>query len=188
MSDPLIIQKRTAPATARSVVHSIARAIGEGVIPAGDRAALRRTPPGEVGGSAFWKIAIRYLEPNGLLGAGNTPESDHNAAMWSTIISAIAAGPPLGTLSLGHALAGAHVTEARVLRLLKATDSVLLDTVRTITHQLSAEGSSVDWGDIAELVLSDGHQSSDFIRRRIAYDYYRSTEKKTSTMTKEVPS
>lgn len=126
-----------------------------------------------MGGPAFWKIAIRHLEPAGLLVGAEGPLRRKQELCWSTILAAMAEGPPLGRRSLGRALAEADVTEARVLRLLRARDDILLDTARTVGHQLAAAGCEFDWSDMAEVVSSDGAPHAEAVRRRIAYDYYR---------------
>jgi CRISPR type I-E-associated protein CasB/Cse2 len=166
----------------REAVQRIARELEQEVITSGDRAALRRIQPGEAGAPAFWKIAIRHLEPAGLLADVDGPLRQWQEMYWSTALSAMAEGPPLGRRSFGRALAETGVAEARVLRLLRAHEEVLLATVRTVTHQLDAAGCAFDWSDIVELMSSDGSPYAEAVRRRIAYDYYRQerlTEKKT---------
>lgn len=144
-------------------------------IPAGDQAALRRLKPGEAGGPSFWKIAVHYLEPKGLLSAASSPWRDAEERRWAAVLSAIAQlkDQHRQGFGLGHALAAADVTEARVLRLLRAHDDVLLDVLRAVVHQLRSKGQPVDLGDLAALVTSDGAPWEDSIRRTIAMDYYR---------------
>lgn len=158
---------------AREAVQRIAWEFEQEVIAPADRAALRRIRPGEAGGPAFWKIAIRHLEPAGLLADVDSPLRQWQELCWSTVLSAMAEGLPLGKRSFGRALAETGVTEARVLRLLRAHEDVLLATVRTVTHQLAAAGCAFDWSDIVELLFSDSAPYAEGVRRRIAYDYYR---------------
>lgn len=148
-------------------------------IPPGDVAALRRSRPGEVGGPAFWKIAVRHLEPAHLLHHAEHPDRDDEERRWTTLLGGMAemAGWHTGGISLGRALAGRSkasqpVSEARVLRLLEAHDEALLRLVRPIAHLLASRGTRLDWTDFALLVLDDGTPWQQHVRRRIALDYY----------------
>lgn len=143
-------------------------------IPPGDVSALRRARPGEIGGPAFWKIAVRYLEPARLLPGADHPGRNAAERRWTAILGGMAemAGLHQGGIRPGRALARNRVAEARVLRLLRADGVTLLDLVRTIAHQLKSQGARVDWTDLAGLVHWDGHPAQDGVRRRIALDYY----------------
>lgn len=144
------------------------------IIPPGDVAALRRARPGEIGGPAFWKIAVRHLEPARLLPGIDHPDRDAAERRWTAILGGMAemAGLHQRGVRPGRALARNKVAEARVLRLLKAEGEALLDLVRTIAHQLKSQGARVDWTDLAGLVHWGGHPAQDSVRRRIALDYY----------------
>jgi len=41
------------------------------------------------------------------------------------------------------------------------------------SHQLASCAESIDWTDLASLVLSDGQPYGESVRRRVARDYYR---------------
>lgn len=168
----------------RQVIRKLGRELDHpewGSIPPGDVSALRRSRPGDIGGPAFWKIAVREIEPAGLLPPATAPWRDDAERRWTTILAGMAemAGLHSGGLSLGRALAGPSgserlVSEARVLRLLQAHGESLLRLVRPVAHQLASRGARLDWTDLAHLVLSDGKESQDHVRRRIALDYYAS--------------
>lgn len=162
------------PGGRRDAVHRIAWELQHEAISPGDRASLRRVRPGEIGGPAFWKIAVRHLEPRGLLVERDGPVRQRQELQWSTLLAAMANGPSQAAAPLGRVLAEAEVTEARVLRLLRAHDESLLDTVRAVTHQLAAGGHAFDWADLADLLMSDGAPHEESVRRKIAYDFYRS--------------
>ena len=181
MNDSPGAAQMTGSRRVRDVAQRIAWELQEQVIPASDRSALRRIRPGEVGGPAFWKIAVRHLETSGMLVGSDETRRQRQERQWSTILAAMAAGPPSGRRTLGRALADVQVTEARVLRLLRAHEEALLDTVRAVVHQLSAAGCSFDWGDLAELVCSDGATYAEVVRRRVAYDYYRQERSRQTT-------
>lgn len=144
------------------------------MIPPGDVASLRRARPGEIGGPAFWKIAVRHLEPAGLLPAESAPWRDEAERRWTAILGGMAlmAGLHAGGVRPGRAFAERSVAEHRVMRLLQARGDALLTLVRTVAHQLASLGARVDWTDLAELVRWDGTEWQDPVRRRIALDYY----------------
>lgn len=161
----------------REVVRTIGWELGHpetGAIPSGDVAALRRARPGEIGGPAFWKIAVRHLEPANLLPAASAPWRDAAERRWTAILQGMAEMAKLhgGGLRVGRALAERSVSEHRLLRLLRAEGEGLLDQVRTISHLLANRGARIDWTDLAELVYYDGRPPQHSVRRRIALDYY----------------
>lgn len=160
--------------SARQVVHAIAREIAAGRIPAGDQADLRRERPGP----AFWKVAVRHLEPAGLLGAEDAPWRADAERRWTAIVASLArAGEQhVGGRRLGVALSEADIAEARVLRLARAHGESLLKTVRAVAHQLVTGGHRADWADFAMLILSDGTDWEAGVRQRLCIDYYRAEE------------
>lgn len=171
----------------RKVIRSLGRALDRperSSIPPGDVAALRRLRPGEIGGPAFWKIVVRDLEPASLLPPASHPRRDEAERRWAVILAGMAemAGYHGGGVSLGRALAGwstsdRPVSEARVLRLLQARGESLLRLVRPVAHQLASRGVRLDWTHFADLVLSEGREWEDRVRRRIALDYYGSVSR-----------
>ena len=165
---------------AREVVHRIASEIADNRIPPGDRAALRK---GELG-PAFWKIAVRHLEPAGLLVDG--PHRDEAERRWAAILAGLARAPGLHARGrrLGTVLAEAGVAEARVLRLARAHGESLHKTVRAVAQQLASSGLRVDWADFAELITSDGAPWEDEVRRRMCRDFYR-TDRSSHDVQKE---
>jgi len=163
----------------RSAVNRIVQAMRkDGAVTPGDRAALRRQRPGEPGGPVFWKMAARYLEPADLLPPVASKRRDGAERQWAVVLAAIAELADLHHTGPGHrlgrVLADRKVSEARVLRLLRAHDEALLDTARDVVHQLASSGARVDLADLANLVTSDGTAWETDVRRSIALDYYRS--------------
>jgi CRISPR system Cascade subunit CasB len=157
------------------VVHAVAREIADGRIGPGDRGSLRR----ETVGPAFWRIAVRHLEPAGLLGGDDAPWRADQERRWAAILAGLAHSAELHTprRRLGVALAEADVAEARVLRLARAHGEPLLATVRAVAHQLGSGGQRVDWADFADLILSDGKPWEEEVRRRLCLDFYRTRER-----------
>ena len=164
-------QPSAEPRNARGVVHAIARAMAADHILAGDRAALRR----EQLGPAFWRLAVRYLEPAGLLGPEGSSWRRETERRWAAIVSNLAHADDCHAPNrpLGAALSAADVAEARVLRLARAHGERLFPAVRAVSHQLISGGHRADWADFADLILSDGSRWQDDVRRRLCLDYYR---------------
>lgn len=165
----------------REVVHKIALEIAQEHFPAGDRAALRK----EQRGPAFWKIAVHHLEPKGLLVDG--PWRDEAELRWAAILAGLARNPQLHRRDrrLGDVLAEADIAEARVLRLARAHGDSLHKTVRAVAQQLASSGLKVDWGDFADLILSDGRPWEDEVRRRMCRDFYRTIGRGSRDVQKE---
>lgn len=139
---------------------------------AGLAADLRRMAPGDVACSAFWKISVRHLHLE-----GSEERVAEQERRWSVILASLAAMADRHRtrVPLGAALARADLSEARVLKLLRARGTALPDVIRTVCHQLGAASQPVDFADIARLVLSEGRRDEERVRRRIARAYYRST-------------
>jgi CRISPR type I-E-associated protein CasB/Cse2 len=73
---------------------------------------------------------------------------------------------------LGHAAAEAGLAEMRFLRLLRDSGDTLAATVRGVVHSLASKNESIDWVDLARLVLSEGHDWGESVRRSLARDFY----------------
>lgn len=163
-----------APRSLGSIVYELSALLHNAA--SGDLAELRRLRPGQLAGAAFYRIAATILADT--LPHQHGPLRDESEERWGAIVSAMAA---LGRLcapkhSLGRSLAHAKVSEARVLRLLRARDRSLVETVHGIVHQLVATATAVDPTDIARLILSDGRSDEETVRRRIARDFYSQEE------------
>lgn len=142
-------------------------------LPAGDLADLRRLSPREPGGAAFFKLAVGYLRPRGYLTAAGA-SLDREERQWACVIAAMARAPALHAPGwrLGRSLAAASFSELRLVRLLRAHDDALLQAVRLAGQFLAAKGEAADFADLARLVLSDGTDHEEAVRRTIARDYY----------------
>lgn len=150
-------------------VAAIAREIDEDVISLGDQAALRRgweTGPGP----AFWKLAVRRLEPLGLA------RGAEGEIRWAVIAGGIVhtRALPRRDPAFGRAAAALPVAEMRLLRLLRSHADSLHRALRGIVTQLAQAGHGFDWVDPALLVLLDGNTGQGKVQSKIARDYYRS--------------
>lgn len=148
----------------------------------GDLAELRRLDPrrGTVTtGGAFWRIVVGDLERYDLLDG----YADKSALRrWMAILQGLAMVYDLNgeALRLGQAMARAGISEARLIRLLRASGDPLLAHVRPIAHQLRSQAQPVRWADMARLVLSDGRDHADTVRQHIASDYYRQASQQST--------
>ena len=160
--------KRTLSETVNQISHALNTYLGTGEV-----ASLRRLSPEDPANPAFFKVAAQFLEPQGHLPAEG-PWCDPLERRWACIIGGLAL---LGKLHrpgkpLGEALAEAGFSELRFVRLLKAQDAGLWDAARGAARFLMSKGQNADWADLAALVLSDGAEWSESVRRRIARRYY----------------
>jgi len=64
------------------------------------------------------------------------------------------------------------------VRLLRAQDDTLEHEVRTCAHFLAAKAAACNQTDIANLVLSEGREYAESVRRHIARSYYNKTHSK----------
>jgi CRISPR system Cascade subunit CasB len=153
----------------RAIVNQIAALIDR--LPRGEVASLRRLKPDDIDSPAFWRIAAVELEQP-LAASG--PVRDQKELRWAAIIQTLAmlGGFHAPGRKLGRALAESDLSEQRFLKLLRAHDRGLLDTIRTVTHYLSTKVVPVDCYEIALMILSDGRSDEDRVRRSIARDYY----------------
>jgi len=156
--------------TLRVIINRIADLIDRRLQP-GEVASLRRLKPDDIDSPAFWRIAAVELE-QALDASG--PIRDQQELRWAAIIQALAMldGFHAPGRKLGRALAESDLSDQRFLKLLRAHDRGLLDSVRTVTHYLSTRAVPVDCYEIALLILSDGRSDEDSVRRSIARDYY----------------
>ncbi|MDV7391551.1 type I-E CRISPR-associated protein Cse2/CasB, partial [Arthrospira platensis SPKY1] len=74
---------------------------------------------------------------------------------------------------LGLALAEDGYSEARLERLLAAQDDVLHTLTLRLARFLAAKGESVNWLDLANLLLAKDRDKQEAARLKIARDYYR---------------
>jgi hypothetical protein len=75
-------------------------------------------------------------------------------------------------ISLGTAMAEAEVSEARLLRLLRTGREQLPEEVRRLARLMASKGDAgrFDWYDVFLLAF---HADADWLRRRIAKNYFR---------------
>lgn len=153
--------------------QSLARLIGRvaGIVssesfPSGDRAALKRLTPDRPPSLAFYRFCVLHLPDNW----------QNNVGAWQTLLAGLAimgVQPHRPDRPVGQALAEHRYSEARLERLLMARDDVLLTLTLRLVRFLAAKGESVNWLDLAKLLLTKDRDEQQTIRLKIASDYYR---------------
>lgn len=163
---------QTAPPT-RDLAAAIARVAHALAheLPPGDVAALRRLGPHDPSTPAFYRALAAYVEPHCALPEGATPRDDAERR-WAVILAGMAVLPHSPRRRLGHAAADAGLTEMRFLRLLRDSGDTLAATVRGVIHFLASKNEPADFLDVARLVISDGHDWGEGVRRSLARDFY----------------
>lgn len=153
-----------------SIISRIAQVIGGDRFPTGERAALRRMIPGQPPPLAFYRFALRYL-PEGW----DRGQSLHRD--WVTLVAGIALMSPGAhrpDRSLGTALAEAGYADARLERLIAADGDIRRILLLRAARFLAAKGSSCNWVDGAQLLLTRDPEKREQVHMRIAKDFYRS--------------
>lgn len=146
----------------------IARVLGDGDFPTGDRAKLKRWSPGDPPSLALYRFAFRHL-PEGW-------EQRYEA--WTTLTTAIAImcpDPHRPDVSLGRALANAGYAEARLERLLAAEDGTLRTLLLRSARFLRSKNVACNCTDFARLLNLQGDPPK--ARMRIARDYFRELQR-----------
>lgn len=154
------------PPSLKSLIGRIAGIIGSEDFPTGERAALKRLAPDRPPSLAFYRFCFRYL-----------PESwQRQVGAWQVILAGLAlmgTQPHRPDRPLGQALAEQRYSEARLERLLAAQDEVLHTLTLRVARFLAAKGESVNWLDLANLLLAQDRDKHEAVRLKIAGDYYR---------------
>jgi CRISPR system Cascade subunit CasB len=152
-----------------SRIGQIASLMAREHYPAADRAALRRYSPGQPLPLAFYRLWLRHL--------GIEPPSGNSAADWALITWGLATSGGAShqrNRSLGRCLAETGYSEARLERLLAASDEDMRQAlVASLVRFVSAKGAGFDWVQLAQLVLTQDVDSRERLHQRIASDYYR---------------
>ena len=153
------------------------RTANEGGLSTGEVADLRRidvTKGVDEACATFWRIVIEELESEEIALVQPQAEEDQ-LTPWLAILRTWAelAGLHRRSRPLGEALEAAHVSEMRLVRLLRSEGDELHDQLRKVAHQLRSAAEPVDFVDIANLVLSGRSERGETVRRRIASRYFR---------------
>jgi CRISPR type I-E-associated protein CasB/Cse2 len=155
-----------------AAVRDVAARIARPEYPPGDLAQLRRLEPGRPEGSAYWRLVADHL-----------PEAFDNCGLgwaFAATLRGMALAVPFHRpergerRSMGQALAETGVSDARLLRLLRADGDALPRELRRLARLVQAKGDKArfDWTEAMWLLWTAG-RSEEGTRRKIAKEYYR---------------
>ncbi|MCB1776421.1 MAG: type I-E CRISPR-associated protein Cse2/CasB [Candidatus Competibacteraceae bacterium] len=148
------------------LIGRIAALIGNENFPTRERAALKRLAPDRPPSLVFYRFCFQHL-PEGW---------QCQIGAWQVLLAGLAL---MGTSahrpdrSVGQVLAEHRYSEARLERLLAAQDEVLYTLTLRVARFLAAKGESVNWLDLARLLLTQDREKREAVRLQIAGDYYR---------------
>lgn len=172
------IQRSTATNPVRVQIARIARRLAVPDLDPGARASLRRGDPATVLRQAACHRLLLALDEGALAGEG--------ALRWATVVHAVAIGARPGATSVvrhdGDTLARAGYSEQRFARLLAARGSAFRDQVVLLARFLHSRDEPCAWLDLGELVLVEGlrEQRAEWLRLRVARDYYRVLDRRAA--------
>lgn len=165
------------PATQKAplaeLVGRLSRTLARELSP-GDLAELRRLDPEQPFAPSLFKVLALHLEDTGYL-PEDGPARDEAERCFAAILAGLAHLGPFHQPGrpLGMALASAGASELRLVRLLRHHAGALRSTAILMARYLAARGEPTDFTDMARLLLSDGRDHAQAVRRQIARDYYR---------------
>jgi len=155
----------------RGLVEALAGAIRalENAERRGDLANLRRLNTDAPDATAFFRIVVKLA-----------PEAGPTALFrYARFLQILALKPAaLTSGSLGTAMAGARISEARVQKLLTARGPALAEQLRLVSRRLANEGV-LPYRQIGDLLLIEDEDSerAEAVRLRIARDYWRAIDR-----------
>ena len=154
-----------------SIIGHLAGVIASENFPTGERAALKRLTPRLPPSLTFYRFAFRHL-PEGW---------DVQQAEWMAVVSGLALmcpEPHRPDRQAGRVLAEAGYSEARLERLLAAEGEELHTLTLRAVRFLAAKAESVNWVDLARLLLTKDKGKLENVRFKFARDYYSHLEEK----------
>jgi len=155
-----------------STVGSLASMMeGDPTLSTGDMAELRRVQPEEPYTPALWKL----MEDFDLHGRPRWLDREQRETRWAALMMGMAMNAGLHDYDtpLGEALAKAGWSELRFVRLLRATDTRLIEEIRRMAQYLGSKDQPTDWTDVGRLLFSQEGDAADSYRRSVARPYYR---------------
>ena len=120
--------------------------------------------------ATFYRLYADTISP---LHSGSGEHERH----WAMILAGLARLQHAPGVRAGATLADNGFAERRFVRLLDADDDHLPTELRATVSFLAAKGATVNWTDLADLVLSQATDRRDLVRRTIAAAYYRALAK-----------
>ena len=120
--------------------------------------------------AAFYRLYVELIAPDHAGG-------DEHERRWAMILSGMTRLPHQPGRNAGSTMAEYDLAERRFVRLLDADAEHLASELRGIVSFLAAKGTSANWTDLADLVLSVDSERRDGVRRRLASAFYRTPAK-----------
>lgn len=148
-----------------SSIGHLAGVIASENFPTGERAALKRLTPRLPPSLTFYRFAFRHL-PEGW---------EAQQAEWMAVVSGLALmcpQPHRPDRPAGWALSEAGYSEVRLERLLAAKGEDLHILALRAARFLAAKAESVNWVDLARLLLTKDKGKLENMRFKFARDYY----------------
>lgn len=148
-----------------AIIGRVAGIICSDSFPTSDRAKLRRMAPGQPLPLVFTRFALAYLPASW----ERQPED------WAVLLAGITLMAPHAHrpgYGLGRALAEAGYSEARLERLLDTDGETRRTLFLRAIRFLAAKAGPFDWLDAAQLLLSRDAAKSDYIKQRVARDFF----------------
>lgn len=154
------------PLSLARLIGRVSALVGSEDFPTGERAALKRLAPDRPPSLAFYRFCFQHL-PEGW---------QRQIGAWQVLLAGLAVmgiSAHRSDRSVGQALAEHRYSEARLERLLATQDDVLYTLTLRVARFLAAKGESVNWLDLAQLLLAQDREKREAVRLKIAGDYYR---------------
>lgn len=146
--------------------------------PASVLAALRRVTPARPGPFATQVYGF-------LADCGVSLDHPDDLARWTLLahVLALARGRHDSRIQIGHALVDIHFSEARLKQMLNADHSVLRELLPRLARRLDAQGQSMDFHPIMDLVFAREPSELESARLSIAKSFVIANAKKNKGST-----
>lgn len=173
MTSEAAAEPRTRSQLTRNRLATLTQRVRESRLDTGSMAALRRGDAGAVlAQPAFHRLTA---------GFDDLEFAEDGAERWATVVQGIAltGGATGDAESAGRTLATLGFSESRLSRLLSARGEAFRNQVTLLARFARANGASLDWRDLGELVLVEERLAprAEELRLRLARSYYRAIDK-----------
>jgi CRISPR type I-E-associated protein CasB/Cse2 len=153
-----------------SVIGQLSAALGR--LSTGDLASLRRMKAGDLPPSSFWSLIPIVMDCDGIRTSSGA-DRDSQEKRWAEIIAGMARNKGFHSpgVPTGKVLAEV-ISEPRFLKLIHARGDSLLEALRVTSLVLANKARTIDWTQLAALLLTEGNNGEEQSKRRLARDFY----------------